>query len=98
MQGMGQVAPDTGMKTRIAAVGWLPTALDLQAMTGIVAVMMAQYATRVVLAALDFDMMTRAGAADTPLADLLAVQTMVVVEHIDTACDQVVWVSFESRL
>ena len=98
IQGMETIVLEMGMKRRVGVVDWLPTVLDLQGRAGIVVVMKAQYAILVVLAAPGFDMMIRDGAAGMPSGNLLAVLAMAVVDYIDTACDPVVWVSFESHL
>ena len=79
-------------------MGSLSAALDLQGTPGVVVVMKARYAKLAVRAAPDFDMEAPTGVADMPLAALLAVPVLEVVEYIDTACDPVVWVSFESHL
>ena len=95
---MGQVVLDMGMKRRVDAVGSLWAALDLQGMAGVVVVMKVRYAKPAVQVVLDFDMTTLVGVADMLPAALFAGPRMEVVEYIDTACDPVVWVSFESRL
>jgi hypothetical protein len=95
---IGQAVPDMGTKTQVGVVGSPRAALDLQKATDVVLAMKARYAIRAVQAALDFDMVVLTGAADMPMVALLAVLEKEVVEYIDTACDQAVWVSFESRL
>ena len=51
-----------------------------------------------VLAGLDLDMEAPPAAEDRLWAALIAGLAREIVADIDTACDRVVWVSFESHL